>query len=96
MISARKLLIEFLETVIDQACCAILELDCKAGKTNFLSPDRQFGTMIECVDLADTRDKFYNLVSLKDLFEQINVNKVKRQCFSDCKSNFLSTALYRI
>ena len=32
--------------------------------------------MIECVDLADTRDKFYNVVSLKDLFEQINVNTI--------------------
>ena len=52
MITASKLLIELVETVIDQACCAILELDCKAGKTNFLSPDRQFGTMIECVDIV--------------------------------------------
>ena len=51
MITARKLLIEFLETVIDQACCAILELDCKAGKTNFPF-SRPAVWDNECVDLV--------------------------------------------
>ena len=32
--------------------------------------------MIECVDLAITRTNFYNVPSLKDLFEKVNVNTI--------------------
>ena len=72
MITARKLLIEFLKTVIDQACCAIIELDCKAGKTHFPF-SRPAVWDNECVDLVAR----YNLQFLIEQHSLFFLNDMK-------------------
>ena len=75
VITARKLLIELVETVIDQACCAILELDCKAGKTNFpFSRPAVWDNDRMCWSSCKVQSTILNLTTLS-VFSRICVSK---------------------